>query len=501
MARKSTKSAKAKSPAKSKAKRSGARKQQAKENSKARKAHSNPTGTKTRATPKSNKTNASASNSARKAGNKTSKKSAHNRNISRLLKRVRSDLEPGTQPAWLIDIGRTTLVPMNKPGAEFFDLEDEACSSIVLDRAMPAVTVLQNRAINSKSKRAGLTPINDVLLFWTANGAAHLSCKITPYDFKGSTFFLVQQTEHDTKKDAQKEPSKKPNKAFVRPRDDAEILREIARRIRAGTTDQPNLADQPGELPLTNQEAHDRDRGHRQDVSASHSISRAKLAHELRTPISAIMAAAEVIKDERLGSLDNFHYRDYARDIFQSARHALDLIESGLSPAKDTTTGSSNATNPACDLNALVQNAVATIKHTAKEKNLSIAFAPAERDVWLELDATAITQVVLNLLTNAVKFTDTGGTVTAQIFAGLGEDIVVEVRDTGIGMSADDLKRQLMKKSDQSLERRKGGGLGIGLALSRELASANGAALNLESKPGRGTTARLVFPLRQLVAV
>lgn len=108
-------------------------------------------------------------------------------------------------------------------------------------------------------------------------------------------------------------------------------------------------------------------------------------------------------------------------------------------------------------------------------------------------------QILLNLLTNAVKFTGNGGRVEAQVYANVGEDIRIEVRDTGRGMTQAEIKNNLSGKL-QPLPRQ-GGGLGLGLALSQQLAQSSGAALTLDSTPGAGTTAAVIFPLRRLVAV
>ena len=421
--------------------------------------------------------------------------------LAPLLKRLRAELGPDHSPAWIIDAAAASLMPLNGPGSAVFDLKPDTDDTVALDTTMPALTKLRKLA-NKPSKTNTKRKTKSALLFWTPTGTRSLDCQITRHEVKGRTLFLVKEAQEKSSdkpvvKKSAEPPAPKPEPL----RDDAAILREIARRIRAGTKTQPVIDDVPGELPEPTPKPNGND-SVASDNSEMDGQLRAKLAHELRTPISAIVAASEIIKDERLGSLDNFHYRDYARDIHQSARHALELIEQGLkSVAEQQTVPLDPPRSDRADLNHIVRSAVATVKHLAQAQKLSLAFVPAERDAWLQLDPTAVTQVVLNLLTNAVKFTEAGGTVTAQVVSRVGEDVFVEVRDTGCGMSQSEITRHLARTNSDAPKPRDGGGFGIGLALSHQLAEANGATLEFDSKPGHGTSARLMFPLRRLVAV
>jgi len=457
--------------------------------------------------------------------------------LTPLLSQLRAELGPDHQPAWLVDAGAAKLIPINKAGAELFECSPDLVDAVALDQGMPALTTLrklEKKVSGTKSRRRD----HKALLFWTPNGALTRDCQVTAHKVKGRVFFLVQvqdgmaaeePTQHHTPQiplvEAQPDAARPDTVRPVRPdppRDDAAILREIARRIRAGTSSETEIDDVPGELPdptedTTPASAPAHDLASTLEVTASHTKTteraqkfdphqRAKLAHELRTPISAIIAASEIIKDERLGSLDNFHYRDYARDIHQSARHALELIEQGLKAISYSDTISESTERPAqdtdtSDLNEIVRTAIATIKHMAQKKGVTIAYVASERDACVHANPTTVTQIVLNLLTNAVKFTDSGGSVTGHVLSSLGEDIRVEVRDTGCGMSRLEIERHLEARSEPTPRARAGGGFGIGLSLSRGLADDNGASLEIESEPGVGTTARLSFPLRRLVAV
>lgn len=485
----SNKTAKAKAVAK-------ARQTQAKEPSKAR-----PSGAR----------KASKAAAVAKRKRSTSKRAQLRENdIITLVASLTAKMALSQEPAWLIDAQQGRLTPLNTAGTEFFASNTGDDIAVVLDAAMPALVTLRNR-IQSGPGQDQDGAQHETLMFWTEKGVMPFDCKITPVKADKRMLFLVQSERGvesgcaDFATGFDQESSK--------PRDDAAILREIARRIRAGTGAATVIDDVPGELPLPSAvEPDDIMAPHRTgDGKHSDSVSdtnkRAKLAHELRTPISAIIAAAEMLKDERFGELSNFRYRDYARDIFNSASHALRLIENGLSDSAETdrkpspSPSTTQRVSDQADLNHIVRSGVATVKHLAEAAKLRVTFQPSDRDAWINCDPTAITQIVLNLLTNAVKFTDGGGTVTAQVSANLGEDVTVEVRDSGRGMSDAEIVHHLYKSSTAAPQPRPGGGFGIGLGLCRQLAEANGAQLQIVSTPKRGTVARLVFPLRSLIAV
>lgn len=415
-----------------------------------------------------------------------------------LVKKLQNEVASSEHPACLIAPDAGLLVPLNSAGAETFSDQADLLDVVSIDQAMPAVDTLR-QCIAAGSDTRGKRKWRKPLLFWTSSGTKTLDCTILRRRAKGRNFVLVQLDRQKTKQSKPATTSKTGTSKVER--DDAATLREIARRIRAGSGDTTAIDDVPGELPeptplapeLANDNEHHSPDRHQ----------RAKLAHELRTPISAIVSAAEVLKDERLGALENFQYREYARDIFQSARHALELIEKGLNVNDDGARSGAgpDAKQDYADLNDIVQSAVATIKHLEQSKHLTLTFMRSERRAYLDANPTVITQIVLNLLTNAVKFTPAGGSVTAQVFAELGEDVRVDIRDTGPGMTQQDIDRHLNKRNIKPAKPRIGGGLGIGLALSRKLAAENGASLKLVSAPDQGTTAVLSFPLRRLMAV
>lgn len=231
-----------------------------------------------------------------------------------------------------------------------------------------------------------------------------------------------------------------------------------------------------------------------------------RMAHELKTPISAIASAAEIMKDERLGPIGEARYLRYAQDIHESARHALAVIERLLGQ-RQTQPGQSEFSFTNVDVNALASGLVSGLETMAKEAGLDLCTALAERLPLVVADATSLRQIVLNLLTNALKFTPRGGHVrliTQMLPEG---ELEVCVADTGPGMSDADIKRALsgthngISPPEGAPQQRPGGGFGIGLPLVQSLAAANGAVLSIASGASGGTRAALVFPPSRLILV
>ncbi|MEW5962217.1 MAG: HAMP domain-containing sensor histidine kinase [Pseudomonadota bacterium] len=227
----------------------------------------------------------------------------------------------------------------------------------------------------------------------------------------------------------------------------------------------------------------------------------ARLAHELKTPLGAIAAASEIMRDERFGPIGDARYRGYAADIHTSARHALDLIGRMLA---ERTPG---AAEPALafvevDLNALVSDVLSALRPLAEQSRLTLAGTLAPRLAHVIADVTSLRQILINLLSNALKFTAAGGVIevtTRQTPVGALE---VEVRDEGAGMAEAELSYARGESDAPKPDtQRAGQGLGIGLPLSRALAAANGATLVIASRSGEGTTATLSFPVSRVVPV
>ncbi|MGE5504252.1 MAG: PAS-domain containing protein [Actinomycetota bacterium] len=225
----------------------------------------------------------------------------------------------------------------------------------------------------------------------------------------------------------------------------------------------------------------------------------ANISHELRTPLNAIIGFSELMKHEIFGPLEPVSYRHYVDDIHESGMHLLELINDILDMSK-AEAGMTDLVESAVDVGAIVRSSVRMMARRAETAHISLAEEVADRLPSLFADERRVRQIVLNLLSNAVKFTEDFGRVTVRAQA-TADGIMVSVSDTGIGMSAEDLKRVMepFVQVDTRLSR-KYEGTGLGLPLTRALVTAHGGTLTLESAPGVGTTATVLFPASRVMA-
>lgn len=229
-----------------------------------------------------------------------------------------------------------------------------------------------------------------------------------------------------------------------------------------------------------------------------------RLAHELKSPLSAIAAASEIMRDERFGPLGDERYRRYARDIHDSARHAIDVIERMLGGRSDMTVDPLAVPEQAftnVDVNTLVEALYSSMEPLARDAGVTLAVDLARGLPRIVADGTSLRQMVLNLVANSLKFSPRGSCVTIATRAEVDGPLSVSVADRGPGMSATEIARVLDDASSAEIAPRRGGGFGIGLPLVRSLAIANGADLALSNRPAGGLLAEISFPKSRQVLV
>jgi PAS domain S-box-containing protein len=234
-------------------------------------------------------------------------------------------------------------------------------------------------------------------------------------------------------------------------------------------------------------------------ANRSKSAFLANMSHELRTPLNAILGFAEVIRDQLFGSQASDRYVDYARDIHASGAHLLDVIGDILDMSK-IEAGRYELDEQTLDLAAVVRECVAMVGPRAAEGEVALTNACPDDLPQIHGDRRALKQVVLNLLSNAVKFTEPGGQV--KVTAAIASDgrLLVEVQDSGIGISGEALGHifEPFHQGDTSLSRRFGG-TGLGLSISRRLMLLHGGTLEVHSTVGVGTVATAALPTGRLV--
>jgi PAS domain S-box-containing protein len=226
----------------------------------------------------------------------------------------------------------------------------------------------------------------------------------------------------------------------------------------------------------------------------------ARVSHEIRTPLNAIIGFSDVMIEERFGPIENERYRGYLRDINRSGVHVLDLINDLLDISK-IEAGKMELTYEAVDLNQLVSETVALLQPQANSERIIIRTSLSRAVPRVVADARSIRQIILNLVSNAIKFTPANGQViVSTVYEGNGE-VVMRVRDTGRGMTEREIEHA-MKPFQQVhvTDDRRGHGTGLGLPLTKALVEANRAYFDLESTPGEGTIAHVHFPTQRVLA-
>lgn len=228
-------------------------------------------------------------------------------------------------------------------------------------------------------------------------------------------------------------------------------------------------------------------------VSENRAEFLARVSHEIRTPLTAITGFAELILAERFGPLENERYRSYIRDIHQSSAHVLSLVNDLLDLAK-VTSGHSELTPVSVDLNAIVQQCIAlSMPIAARERTiLRTSFPPGLPSVFA--DERSVRQIVLNVLTNAIRFTGAGGQVIVSTATGGRGEVLLSIRDTGPGMTEKDIEAALTPFRRISATQRRDG-TGLGLPLSKALVEANGGVFDITSAPHVGTLVEVRLPM------
>jgi len=230
--------------------------------------------------------------------------------------------------------------------------------------------------------------------------------------------------------------------------------------------------------------------------AASQAKSRflANMSHELRTPLNAVIGFTDLMRQQMFGALGSDRYREYTTLIYDSGQLLLDLISDMLDMAK-IEAGKLELNLERVDLTGTIEDCVRLLRIRADKGGLDLRIKRPPAPISLTADRRALKQVLLNLLTNAIKFTPDGGTVVIA-FHSDGEFAKLCVRDTGIGIPAHELPRlgrpfeQVC--GDPMLAK---AGTGLGLALVRALVEQHGGQMRIESQEGVGTEVSVDFPL------
>jgi two-component system cell cycle sensor histidine kinase PleC len=225
----------------------------------------------------------------------------------------------------------------------------------------------------------------------------------------------------------------------------------------------------------------------------------ANMSHELRTPLNAILGFSEVIRDQLFGAIGEARYAEYARDIHSSGQHLLQIINDLLDLSK-LEAGKLELHEDEVAVPRLIEDCIRLVRGRAENGGLKLRVRVAAGLPQLRADARLLKQIVINLLSNATKFTPAGGVVTVSARPAANGGVDIDVTDTGIGMSDADIQVALTPfgQVDGSFSRRHQG-TGLGLPLVRALTELHGGALVIRSTPGSGTTVAIQLPAERVL--
>jgi len=239
-------------------------------------------------------------------------------------------------------------------------------------------------------------------------------------------------------------------------------------------------------------------RGLAEAASQAKSEFLATMSHELRTPLNAVIGFSQIMMTETLGPIGSPQYRDYAKDIHDSGVHLLEIINDILDLSK-AEAGKLELDEDWVDIGEAVSAACRLIGPRAERAQLSVVERIPANLPPLWADERKLKQILLNLVSNSVKFTPAGGRVEVSATLEPAKGLSILVQDTGIGIPDGDLQRVLepFVQVENSLTRSYQGS-GLGLPLAAKMTELHGGKLSIASQLGRGTLVRLAFPAERI---
>lgn len=225
----------------------------------------------------------------------------------------------------------------------------------------------------------------------------------------------------------------------------------------------------------------------------------ANMSHELRTPLNAVIGFSEIIKDEVMGPLGVPVYKEYAQDIYDSGNYLLKVISEILEVSK-IETGNRELAVTNFKLAKALKSCMIIMSTRIEQAKVEVHLDISDNLPELLAEELGIKQIMLNLIGNAIKFTPEGGRVDVTANVQESGELYIDVKDTGIGMTKDEIKKAMQPfgKVDTAFSSMKAG-TGLGLTIVDSLVSLHGGRLDITSESGKGTLARVVIPAFRVI--
>ncbi len=220
----------------------------------------------------------------------------------------------------------------------------------------------------------------------------------------------------------------------------------------------------------------------------------ANMSHEFRTPLNAIIGFSDIMENETFGPIGSVKYQNYASDIRDSGKHLLALISDILDLAK-IESGKGELNEERVSATEIANSAIKLVQQSATAKRIELVLCAPDYTAELWADERKLMQIMINLLTNAIKFTETGGSVSLGISCDPNYGFIFEVADTGIGIAPENISSAMSQfKQIDSTQNRQLDGTGLGLPLTNALVELHGGSLAMRSELGVGTVVTVRFP-------
>jgi two-component system cell cycle sensor histidine kinase PleC len=252
------------------------------------------------------------------------------------------------------------------------------------------------------------------------------------------------------------------------------------------------LADQQSQRLADLADKYAREKTRAEAANRSKSEFLANMSHELRTPLNAVIGFSEVMQAEMFGPIGSAKYLEYAKDIHKSGQFLLDVINDILDMSK-IEAGRIQLETETFAFTPVTDEILRLVAPRAYEGKVTVS-REIQPDLSLVADRRAVKQVLINILSNAVKFTPESGSVTLAASRD-NTGVVIRIKDTGIGIPARDIEKlgRPFEQVENQFTKSKGGS-GLGLAISKSLVELHGGTLRIESSPGQGTEVIVRLP-------
>ncbi|WP_162914495.1 PAS domain-containing sensor histidine kinase [Taklimakanibacter lacteus] len=252
------------------------------------------------------------------------------------------------------------------------------------------------------------------------------------------------------------------------------------------------LAEQQSQRLADLADKYSREKTRAEAASRSKSEFLANMSHELRTPLNAIIGFSQVMENQMFGPVGAGKYIEYARDIHSSGQFLLDVISDILDMSK-IEAGRLKLELQKADLSEIVKETLRLVEARAQEGKVELV-CHAPKKLKADVDTRAVKQILINLTSNAVKFTPEGGRVTLSVRLD-GDNALITIADTGIGIPPKDIEKlgRPFEQVENQFTKTKGGS-GLGLAISKSLVELHGGELTIASEAGKGTTVTVRLP-------